>query len=80
MEDSNNNTNDVECKRMKKNTELLNKGILTQADDSSDNSYDESVVVFVDSTVNYWNNNDETHSSSLLLSISTVDQDTKDAF
>lgn len=49
--------NDVECKRMKKNTELLNKGILSQADDSSDDLYDESDVV-VESTVNYRNDID----------------------
>ena len=70
--------NEVECKRMKKNTELLNKGILTQADDSSDDPYDESGVI-VESTVNYWNDIDETYSSSS-LSISTVDLDTKAAF
>ena len=83
MEDSNNNSHDVECKRMKKNKELLNKGILAQADDSSDDSSDESVVVVFDSSVNYWKNNDETHSSSSSSSssssISTVDQDTIDA-
>lgn len=57
MENSNNNMNDVECKRMKKNTELLNKGIISQADDSSDDLYDESDVV-VESTVNYRNDID----------------------